>query len=148
MENQKDNSSKNKEILLAQWQTCVEMANATSQRRDAMNNVFVTLNLAIITAVSLVWEIKSLIILIAGIVVCIIWLQFIRNFRLLNSAKFNVINELEKQLPTSPFKDEWDELKRIKKYHEGTNLERILPYMFIGLYFLTGAIIVYFKLKK
>lgn len=34
--------------VLAQWQTCVEMANATSQRRDTMNNIFVTLNLGIL----------------------------------------------------------------------------------------------------
>lgn len=30
------------ETLLAQWQTCVEMANAVSERRDNMNNLFVT----------------------------------------------------------------------------------------------------------
>ena len=29
------------ETLLAQWQTCVEMANAVSERRDNMNNLFV-----------------------------------------------------------------------------------------------------------
>ena len=36
------------EVILAQWQTCVEMANSISQRRDMMNNIFVTLNLAIL----------------------------------------------------------------------------------------------------
>lgn len=40
-------TDKSEETLLTQWQTCVEMANAVSQRRDAMNNLFVTLNLAI-----------------------------------------------------------------------------------------------------
>lgn len=30
--------------VLAIWQTCVEMANGVSQRRDTMNNLFVTLN--------------------------------------------------------------------------------------------------------
>ena len=68
------------EIILAQWQTCVEMANSVSQRRDAMNNIFITLNLAIIAAVSITWNIKSLFILVAGIVVCAIWLLFIRNY--------------------------------------------------------------------
>lgn len=28
------------EIKLAQWQTCVEMANAVSARRDNLNNLF------------------------------------------------------------------------------------------------------------
>ena len=147
MENHKGKDCKNEELLLEQWKTCVEMANATSQRRDAMNNIFVTLNLAIITAVSLVWNLKSLLILIAGVVVCIIWLLFIRNFKLLNTAKFNIINALEKQLPSSPFLDEWNELKKTNKYYDGTKLERILPGLFICLYFITSGIIVYFKLK-
>ena len=33
----------NEDLILAQWQTCVEMANSVSQRRDTMNNVFITL---------------------------------------------------------------------------------------------------------
>ena len=37
-----------KQLALAQWQTCVEMANAVSQRRDATNNLFVTLHLAVV----------------------------------------------------------------------------------------------------
>ncbi|MDO4650165.1 MAG: hypothetical protein Q4B26_16110 [Eubacteriales bacterium] len=41
------------EMILVQWQTCVDMANSISQRRDSMNNIFITLNLAIIAAVSL-----------------------------------------------------------------------------------------------
>lgn len=41
------------EIVLARWQTCVEMANSVSQRRDTMNNIFVTLNLAIVAEVDL-----------------------------------------------------------------------------------------------
>ena len=88
----KQNSSDNKDVLLAQWQTCVEMANSISQRRDTMNNIFVTLNLAIMATVSIVWDIKSLLLLVAGIVVCALWILFIRNYKKLNSAKFDVIN--------------------------------------------------------
>lgn len=130
-----------RETILAQWQTCVEMASATSQRRDTMNNIFITLNLGIITAVSLVWSVKSLLILIAGIVVCSIWLLFIRNFKLLNTAKFDVINSLEKQLPTSPFIDEWKILQKSNKYCDGTTLEKILPTMFICIYIVATLII-------
>lgn len=105
------------EIVLAQWQTCVEMANSVSQRRDTMNNIFVTLNLAIVAAISINWDMKSLFILVAGIVVCVIWLLFIRNYKLLNTEKFNVINEIEKKLPVKPFNDEWKKLQRNKQYY-------------------------------
>lgn len=131
------------EIILSQWQTCVEMANSVSQRRDTMNNIFVTLNLAIITAVSITWDVKSLFILIAGIVVSVIWLFFIRNYKMLNTEKFNVINDIEKKLPVKPFNDEWNKLKNNKKYKDSTKLEKTLPIMFIVLYIIAiGTIII------
>lgn len=133
------------EIILAQWQTCVEMANSVSQRRDTMNNIFVTLNLALIAAVSINWDIKSLFILIAGIVICVIWLLFIRNYKLLNKEKFNVINDIEKKLPVKPFNDEWNKLKENKKYKDGTKLEKTLPIMFILLYVIAIITIVAIK---
>ena len=95
------------EIILAQWQTCVEMANSVSQRRDAMNNIFITLNLAIIAAVSITWNTKSLFILVAGIVVCAIWLLFIRNYKLLNAEKFFVFFFFVLCFPVTPFNDEF-----------------------------------------
>lgn len=140
------NDSKD-ELLLAQWQTCVEMANSISQRRDTMNNIFVTLNLAIMAAVSIVWDIKSILILVAGIIVCVLWLIFIKNYKQLNSAKFDVINEIEKSLPSQPFCKEWGILERNKKYTDGTKLEKWLPIMFISLYFLTVIIIIAIRLK-
>lgn len=140
------NDSKD-ELLLAQWQTCVEMANSVSQRRDTMNNIFITLNLAIMAAVSIVWDIKSILILVAGIVVCVLWLLFIRNYKQLNSVKFDVINKIEKDLPAQPFCDEWEKLKNNKKYMDGTKLERYLPVMFIVLYVITAIIILVIKLK-
>lgn len=139
-----NNESKD-ELLLTQWQTCVEMANSINQRRDTMNNIFVTLNLAIIAAVSVVWDIKSLLLLVSGIVVCILWILFIRNYKLLNTAKFEVINEMEKKLPSQPFNDEWEKLEGNKKYRDGTKLERLLPIMFIVLYIVVSIVILVIK---
>ena len=115
-----ENTTEDKELLLNQWQTCVDMANSVSQRRDNMNNIFITLNLAIMAAVSITWDIKSLFILIAGITICILWMLNIRNYKLLNTAKFNVINSIEEKLPSAPFKDEWQFLKNSKKYMDST----------------------------
>lgn len=77
-----ENTTEDKELLLNQWQTCVDMANSVSQHRDNMNNIFITLNLAIMAAVSITWDIKSLFILIAGITICILWMLNIRNYKL------------------------------------------------------------------
>lgn len=113
-------------VLLSQWQICVEMANSISERRDKMNNLFVTLNLAIVTAISF-RETKSIILLLAGIFVCIVWVFFIKNFKELNKAKFDVIIRIEKRLPVQPFCDEWKKLKKRNKYVEGTTLELYFP---------------------
>ena len=129
-------------LLLAQWQTCVEMANSISQRRDTMNNIFITLNLTLMTAISIVWDIKSIFILVAGIIVCILWIFFIRNYKLLNTTKFEVINDIEKRLPCQPFSSEWDKLRRNNKYRDGTTLEGLLPVMFILLYFIAAVIVL------
>ena len=139
------NTTEDKELLLNQWQTCVDMANSVSQRRDNMNNIFITLNLAIMAAVSITWDIKSLFILIAGITICILWILNIRNYKLLNTAKFNVINSIEEKLPSAPFKDEWQFLKNSKKYMDSTTLERILPITFIILYIAAVIAIIVIK---
>ena len=131
-----------KDTVLEQWQTCVDMANSVSQRRDTMNNLFVTLNIAMVAAFSIVWDIKSILISCAGIVICIVWLVSINNYRLLNKAKFEVINEMEKKLQMQPFADEWNKLKENKNYRDSTTIEQILPLMFIILY-VVGVIMIF-----
>lgn len=132
----------NVDVLINQWQTCVEMADSVSQRRDTMNNIFATLNLAIIAAASFVWNIKTIALLAAGIIVCALWLLFIRNYKILNSAKFAVICEIESLFPSQPFNKEWEYLKSNKKYIEGTTLEKFLPYVFMLIYFVIAVILI------
>lgn len=142
-----NNKEDKTEIILAQWQTCVEMSNLTSQRRDTMNNIFITLNLALVATVSITWNIKSIFVLIAGILLCVLWLFSIRNYKLLNTEKFSVINNLEKELPTQPFNDEWEKLQKNKKYMDSTKLEKVLPIMFIVLYGLAIIAIIIIKCR-
>lgn len=131
-----------KQDVLAIWQTCVEMANGVSQRRDTMNNLFVTLNIAVIAAVSWMWDVKTVFLCVAGLVICVVWLLYINNFKRLKTAKFRVIYDLEERLGVTPFKDEWDILKKTKRYLEGTKLERILPIAFALGYAVVFVILI------
>ena len=131
-----------KQDVLAIWQTCIEMANGVSQRRDTMNNLFVTLNIAVIAAVSWMWDVKTVFLCVAGLVICVVWLLYINNFKRLNAAKFRVIYDLEERLGVTPFKDEWDILKKTKRYLEGTKLERILPIAFALGYAVVFVILI------
>lgn len=136
-----ENKTKNEELLLNQWQTCVEMANEISHRRDTMNNLFVTINIALIAMISYVWSIKTIFVSLIGIVFCIVWIRFIINFKMLNKEKFNVINELESHLPVKPFNNEWNKLQSNKKYTDGTTIEYILPSTFIIAYIIISIIL-------
>lgn len=134
---------KKKEALISmQWQTCVEMANSVSQRRDVMNNLFITLNLAIITGVSLVGGTKTIMMIVAGLIVCVLWILFINNFKELNAAKFAIINSLEGEMENKPFTDEWEIIKKNKKYIEGTKLEKAFPICFMAVYSIICAIVL------
>ena len=130
------------ETILAQWQTCVEMANAVSQRRDSMNNLFITLNLAMVTAISVTWDKKALLIVMAGIMFSIIWLYLIRNYKLLNEKKYGVIIALESKLPEAPFNNEWKKLQADRKYIDGTKLEYPIPITFMVIYIAAALVIV------
>lgn len=141
-----ENDKSDKELILGQWQTCVEMANSISQRRDSMNNLFTTLNIALVAAISIMWDIKSVFVIVAGTVVCVLWIFFIRNFKLLNEEKFKVICEIEKELPVQPLNDEWAQLRQNREYKEGTRLEQFLPIVFILLYATTALAIIIIKI--
>lgn len=126
--------SKKQEIILAQWQTCVKMANSVSQRRDTLNKLFVSLNIAILTAVSIGPVVRIIPIFAAGILACILWVLSIKYYRKLNSAKFEIIKSLENDLPLQPFADEWQRLKNCHGFIEATVIELLLPWIFIEIY--------------
>ena len=120
--------------LVLQWQTCVESANVVSQRRDVINGLFVTLNLAVVTTVAALWGARAFALFAVGAASCVSWLLYIISFKKLNKAKFDVINKMETQLPAQPFKDEWDALVNDKWYIKGSTIEKVLPISFLIIY--------------
>lgn len=53
-------------VVLEQWKTCVEMANYNSEKRNNSNNIFMTINVAILAVLSFSIEYKSLIFKLAS----------------------------------------------------------------------------------
>ena len=131
--------------LKAVWQTCVQMAHSASQRRDTMNNLFVTLNLAILAAISWLWDTKTIFLCAAGMIICTVWILYINNFKRLNAAKYQVIIDLEEKLWITPMKDEWEILGKTKRYLEGTKIERILPLAFAIGYVVIAVLMITIK---
>lgn len=134
--------------LLEQYKLCVEMADRISTRRSQANSFYISLLSATPALLTLVVDKQSfsqsrimlfLFIAILGLTSCCVWYANIQSYKQLNSAKFNVINEMENFLPFPCFNREWEiliseKLKR-KEYRPLTVIEKFIPLIFAVPYF-------------
>ena len=125
------------ETVLEQWKLCVEMANTNTEKRTNSNNIFITINAALLAVVSFSLEYKSIILSVVGIAVCVVWLCSIESYKKLSSVKYHIVNDIEQRLPLKPFTYEWCTLKNEKKYIGLTKIEKTLPCLFILLYVIS-----------
>ena len=145
-----DDISKYKDHVLEQYKLYVEMADRISARRSTANTFFLTLNTLLVGALSVCAEkfssLSVIVLCISAIVLCYVWKSLINSYRQLNTAKFTVIGEFEKKLPSSPYwSAEWSALgegKDPKKYKQLTSVEKWVPIVFICLYLLLCVLIV------
>ena len=121
-------------VVLEQWKICVEMANSNTEKRTNSNNIFITINAALLAVVSFSLDYKSIILSVVGISVCVVWLCSIESYKKLSSVKYHIVNEIEQRLPLKPFAYEWEKLNTEKKYLGLTKIEKILPWLFVLLY--------------
>jgi len=134
-----DSEERSTELLLEQYKLYVEMTDRTSARRAEMNKFYISVLAGLLAVVSVVIE-KSIFanaqdmvfiaIALLAILLCVVWTVNIRSYRQLNSIKFNVIHEMEKDLPFSCYGREWGILqndKNGKSYLRLTLVEQFVP---------------------
>jgi hypothetical protein len=169
--------------ILELYKTAVEMADRTSARRAGANSFFLTLNTVLAAVVGIVSSARKppphgnlptfdafglVLTAVAGIVLALAWRALLKYYRRLNSAKFDVINELEKRLPAHPYTDEWkilhpDEtigdaapplpfwriVKRLQrwrrdtKFREATVVEQVVPLVFVVIYVVLAVRVIF-----
>lgn len=85
--------------------------------------------------------------LIAVLGQCCGWFYLVRSYRLLNSAKYEVIGALEERLPASPYwRAEWFALgegKDRKKYWPLTHIEQWIPSLFASVYLVAFVMMLF-----
>lgn len=134
-------ANKYNDHIIDQYKIYVEMADRISSRRLTANSFFLSLNsilVAFISYVNFVGQKKvelnfNWLIALAGLVLSFMWYRLIRSYRDLNSAKFNVIHQIEKLLPISPYDAEWESVERGKNselYLPFTHIEVCVPWLF------------------
>lgn len=124
--------------LINIWEKTVEMADATTEKRINASNIYMSIETALIAVLYFVSDWWNYVVAGIGIIVACFWYLSVQNYRYLSSAKWAVVNELEKHLPYKPFTYEWKLLthRTKKRYLQVTKLERFMPILFGILYFL------------
>jgi len=107
-----DRYSDDLKTIFSQYRLLVETTNEIGTRRENMNKFYlslITIIYGIITFISVNCHILfSIVPLLFVIVVSFSWKNHINQYKLLNEAKFNIINYLENYLPVYAFTKEWE----------------------------------------
>ena len=134
------------------YKTYLELTDRISQRREKANSFFLAVNAALIALLANDAFGGSgpaggleILIPVTGVVLSYLWYRLIRSYRDLNSAKFKVVHEMERQLPLRPFDAEWESVGRGKDpklYLPFTRVERAVPWLFLLLHAVITASLV------
>ena len=135
--------------LLEQYKLYVQSAENVSARRVASNRYLLTLNAALVALYGLqsanfgqgYW---TLLLPVMGIPVSLLWCLIINSHADLNRIKFDVIHELEQQLPATMFKHEWRlaEEGQGTTYRAVTKIEQWIPILFAGLHVVLTVMVI------
>lgn len=141
------------EHLLQQYLLYVQMADKVSERRLLANTFFLTANTAIISALGVIVAvfpveriaggITALIALVTPGFLCYAWYRIVKSYAQLNTGKFAVIHKIERELPHALYEDEWNELGRgldSSKYKPLTDVEKLVPLLFVVVYLVIGVL--------
>lgn len=122
--------------LLEQYKLYVEMTDRISSRRGETNKFYTSLLtglFAILTIFNTSLVLQEYLILgisVLGFGLCVTWILTIRSYKQINSVKFKIIYEMEKQLPFACYEREWEMLTTSKKkgiYFRFTHIEFYIP---------------------
>lgn len=130
-----------KDHLLEQYKLFVESAQRVSEKRITTSNYLLTVCSTLLTLFGIasglhIGGLWLLIIPMAGLLVSFTWYSLVVSYKNLNTAKFEVIHELENHLPAGLFRHEWYccDHGRGKAYRPITHWERWIPVIFAAVY--------------
>jgi hypothetical protein len=132
-----------------QYATYVEWAEKLIERRAEAHRFYVTLNLAIVGAIGFLfsehfnaaegappadWMAAAL--AFAGVMVSWNWRSVVASQRRIMAWKFDIVHRLEAQLPSQPYKDEWDVSQTARRKSSAGRFELRLPSLFMAFFAL------------
>lgn len=136
--------------VLQMYKTYIDMADRISERREKANSFFLAVNTAMIALLakdafggsSPAPRVLEVLVPFAGGLLCYLWYRIVRSYRDLNSAKFKVVQAIERQLPLRPYNAEWETIERGKNpklYLPFTHVEIVVPWLFMAFHAVLAA---------
>lgn len=125
------NDRKDQNAFLEQYKLALTMADKISDRRGTNNHFFIALNTFLVSIVSFQKDFGLLSFM--GVAICVIWLFLLKTYGDLNKVKFDIIQEIEKELPLNLMQYEWNQLCK-NKHKPFTQREKYIPLVLIILY--------------
>lgn len=134
--------------LFEQYRIYLSNIDSLENRRKITHSFFLSINTGLIAALGILaqfgttfesnnqfWIIGGG---IAGILFAYSWFRTIRSYILLGTVKWDIILKIEERLPLKIHEVEWEVLRnkkgRLKKYRKLTDVELVIPLIFIGMY--------------
>lgn len=137
-----------KNHLLEQYLSYVESSKRVTRDRIKTNKFFVTLlsSLAVFMSIAKslpgtenVPQIGLFLTSLLGLSFSILWWANVKSYRQINSGKYEVIDDFEKELPFEAYRREWDVLdngESWKTYLEHTTVEKAITYPLIVVFLI------------
>ncbi len=131
-------SEREQNHLIEQYKICIEMADRVTERRTKISSFYLSVLTGLLVFSSLPYFKDSIVInpsrqitlmtSFTGAFICILWWINIASYKNLNSIKFTVIREMEKNLPYPCFEREWDtKSSNVEKYKKLRKAESFVP---------------------
>lgn len=140
--------------ILEQYKLYVQSADNVSARRLASTRYCLTLNTALVAIYGfhnepqfalLGRDFWPIVIPTIGVFAAIVWYQIIKSHSDLNTVKFKIVHDIEKQLPAALYDYEWELLQegKGKTYSPVSKIEQWIPIVFLVIYAIIflGAIL-------
>lgn len=114
--------TEDRQLLLEQYKIMVGSTEKVTDQRMRVNNLFFTVTSSILSVslvigkafeFSLAGFLGMLFLSIMAFIVTFFWEKLVQSYGKLNTGKFAVIDEIEKQLRTNMFENEWKILQKI-----------------------------------
>lgn len=152
-----DYGEKYQDHLVEQYKHYAEMADNVSARRSQANTFYITVLSGLLAVLAFAADkipgeaqfTAFLAVGLLGIVLCVVWYINLEAYRQLNSGKYKVIQEMEKELPFPSYTREWEIVNMVDganlpRYTRLTWVEKIvpilmaIPYLFLCLYAISN----------